>query len=211
MASLLLVDLNVDGKPSSSNLLHNNLDGPRNMRGPILFCNVLTYLLLVMAGEVVRYKPGEAIRWLETGSEKIRKGAMQKAQSVIRREGARSLGRDVRDVAGALFGAGSAAMADLAHRQASASEYVLDDNAFDVVKPTGSKRILYSEVKSIRMEGDKALLELAYGSTTIKPFAHLVSGRVRVPVGWTRNNIEVPYELLIDELAARCNVEVDFE
>lgn len=162
-----------------------------------------------MATEVARYKPGEAIRWLETGSENIRKGALQKAQSVIRREGARSFGRDVREVASALFGAGSAAMADLAHRQATASEYVLDEAAFDVVKPSGNRRVSYGEVKAIRLDGDRAMLELAHGAVTIKPFAYLVSGRVRVPVGWTRNNVEVPYELLIEELAARCDLEVE--
>ncbi len=164
-----------------------------------------------MASEVVRYKPGEAIRWLETGSEKIKKSAMQKAQSVIRREGARSIGRDVREVAGALFGAGSAAMADLAHRQATASQYVLDERSFDVVKPTGTKRVSYDEVKSIRMTGERAIVELRQGAVTIKPFAYLVSGRVRVPVGWTRNNIEVGYELLIEELAARCDLEVELD
>ena len=164
-----------------------------------------------MAIEVVRYKPGEAIRWLESGSEKIRKGALQKAQSVIRREGARSFGRDVREVAGAIFGAGSAAMADFAHRQASASQYVLGETSFEVVKPTGNRRVTYEEVKSIRFDGDRALLELAHGSVVIKPFAHLVSGRVRVPLGWTRNNVEVPYELLIEELAARCDIEVEVD
>ncbi|MBL8059730.1 MAG: hypothetical protein JNK63_03325 [Chthonomonas sp.] len=164
-----------------------------------------------MASEVVRYKPGEAIRWLETGSEKIRKGALQKAQSVLRREGARSIGRDVREVAGALFGAGSAAMADLAHRQASASEYVLGDAHFEIVRPTGNRRVTYAEVKKIKLEGDRAQFELIHGSVSIKPFAHLVSGRVRVPIGWTRNNVEVPYELLIEELAARCDIEVEVE
>lgn len=164
-----------------------------------------------MASEVVRYKPGEAVRWLGTGSEEIRRTALQKAQSVFKREGARSFGRDVREVAGAIFGAGTAAVADLAHRQAIASQYALDDEGFEVIKPTGNRRIKYSEVKSIRLEGDRALLELEKGSLVIKPFAHLTSGRIRVPVGWSRNNIEVPYELLIEELAARCDVEVDFE
>ncbi len=164
-----------------------------------------------MGNEVIRYKPGEAIRWLETGGDEIRRSALQKAQSVWKREGARSIGRDVKEVAGAIFGAGTAAIADMAHRQALASQYALDDEGFEVIKPTGSRRITYAEVKVIRMDGDRALVELERGSVIIKPFAHLTSGRVRVPVGWSRNNVEVPYELLIEELAARCDVEVDFE
>jgi hypothetical protein len=30
-----------------------------------------------------------------------------------------------------------------------------------------------------------------------------------VPIGWDRNGMEVPYELLVEELAARSRVEVD--
>jgi len=164
-----------------------------------------------MSSEVVRYKPGEAIRWLVTGSDEIRRSALQKAQSFWKREGARSIKKDVRDVAGAIFGAGTAAVADLAHKQAMASQYALEDTGFEIIKPTGSKRIAYGEVKMIRMDGDRVLVELERGSVVIKPFAHLVAGRVKVPVGWTRNGVEVPYELLIEELAARCDVEVEFE
>jgi len=102
-------------------------------------------------------------------------------------------------------------MADLAHRQASASEYVLGDAHFEIVRPTGNRRVTYAEVKKIKLEGDRAQFELIHGSVSIKPFAHLVSGRVRVPIGWTRNNVEVPYELLIEELAARCDIEVEVE
>lgn len=162
-----------------------------------------------MASDLVRYKPGEAVRWFATGSEEIRRGALNKAQSVFKREGARSLRRDLQETASALLGAGSAALADLAHRQAVASQYVLDEEGFEVVKPTGNKRALYADVKAIRMEGDRALIELTKGSIIISPFAHLVSGRAKVPVGWSRNGVEVPYELLIEELAARSDVEID--
>jgi len=39
----------------------------------------------------------------------------------------------------------------------------------------------------------------------------VVAGRTKVPVGWRRNGLEVPYELLIDELAARSGRSIEYE
>lgn len=136
---------------------------------------------------------------------------MQKAQSFFQRQGARSFQRDVREVAGALWNAGTAAMTELAHRQAEASQYVLEEHTFEVVKATGLRRIRYDEVKRIHVAGDRATLVLERGSLIIKPFAHVTSGRLKVPIGWSRNGVEVPYELLIEELAARCDLELEIE
>ncbi|MBN8691485.1 MAG: hypothetical protein J0L72_11975 [Armatimonadetes bacterium] len=164
-----------------------------------------------MATEVIRYKPGGELRWLANGSDVIRKGAAQRAQGVIRREGQRTFTKDVKDMAGALFGAGQAAMADLVHRQASATQYAFEDDSFEVLSPTAGKRVRYDEFKRIEMEGDKVTILLEKGSIQIKPFAHLVSGRIKVPIGWLRNGVEVPYELLVEELSARSGLEVEFK
>lgn len=158
--------------------------------------------------EEVRYKPGEAIRWLQTGAHDIRKSARRQGKSVMRREGERSIGRDLREIAGALTDLGKSAMAELAHRQAEASEYVLHDDRFEVVAGGRIRTVAYREILEIRVRGDKATLAMDQGSLSIKPHAHVVSGRLKVPVGWTRNGIEVPFELLIDELSARCGLTV---
>lgn len=159
----------------------------------------------------VRYKPGEALRWLEGGADRIRESSWRKATSVFRREGARSVGRDVRDVAGALWDVGAATVAEFARKQAEAAEYVLDDEAFTVVSLAGQKRAPYSTIKRMVMQGDRCLVVLERGSITIRPFAHLSAGRVRVPIGWSRNGVEVPFELLIEEISARADVEVEIE
>lgn len=160
--------------------------------------------------EPVRYRPGAALAWLGPGTDRIREESLRKAQSVMKRAGARTVQKDVREVAGALWDAGSAAMAELARRQAEASQYLLEDESFSVISIGLPKRVRYDQVRKIHVDGDRFVMVLEKGSVLIRPFAHLVAGRVRVPIGWERNGTEVPYELLIEELSARCGLEVDF-
>jgi hypothetical protein len=159
--------------------------------------------------ELVRYKPGEAIRWLQLGAQDLKKNAQKKGKSLVRREGERSFGKDFSDAAGALMGMGRGALADLMHMQSEASEYVLQDDHFEIVTPGRIKSYKYDSIKSIKMKGDKASFIQDQGSITVKPHAYIVSGRVKIPIGWSRNGMEVPYEVLLDELAARCAVDIE--
>ncbi len=110
-------------------------------------------------------------------------------------------------MAGALFEMGKGAYTDLLHRQAEASEYVLLDSHFDIISGASIKSIGYTRIEAIELKGDRVHLVLDQGTVVIKPFAHIVAGRVKVPIGWSRNGMEVPYELLIEELSARAKVE----
>ncbi len=139
----------------------------------------------------------------------MKRNAKRQGKSLMKREGDRNLGQDVRDVAGVLVGMGKGALADLLHRQAEASEYVLQEDAFEILASGRVKSIKYAAVKSIKLHGDKATVAFSQGSVVIRPHAYILSGRLKVPVGWARNGLEVPYETLLDELAARCNVEVE--
>ena len=159
--------------------------------------------------DAVRYKPGEAIRWLETGAEGMRYVANAQGRSLVRREGERSIGKDVMHAAGALADFGKSAIADMMHRQAQATEFILHDDEFEIISSSRTQTIPYDTVISIRMKGDKATLVFERGSYSIKPEAYIVSGKIKVPIGWSRNDIEVPFEMLIDELAARVGVKVE--
>lgn len=162
--------------------------------------------------EPIRYKPGEAIRWLETAAESYRKSAKSKGKEAVDpyrdRSDFKKVGATVADAATAIFDLGKSAWADMLHRQAEASEYVLQENHFDVVKGTSIKSIEYKRVNEISIRNESVTFKLDKGNLTIKPYAYIVSGKVRVPVGWSRNGLEVPYELLIEELAARCKVKL---
>jgi len=157
--------------------------------------------------EPIRYKPGEAIRWLETGAEANRKSARQRSRDVFT-PGVPPGAKFGQGVA-ALIDLGKGAWADVLHSQAEASEYVLQDDRLDVVSGTAIKTVPSDEIKSIAFKNERAIITLFRGSVlTIRPYAHITAGRIRVPVGWLRNGMEVPYDLLIEELSARCGVEV---
>ncbi len=161
--------------------------------------------------EIVRYKPGEAIRWLKVGGESERKQAAEKGKSVFEQTGTdqRPAYQNVFTVAGALYKFGRGAYGELKAKMAEASEYILQDAHFDVVHAQSIKSIKYAQVAAVKLTGDKIQLTLDKGHLTIKPYAQIVAGTVKAPVGWTRNGIEVPYELLAEELAARCGVNLE--
>ncbi len=161
--------------------------------------------------ETVRYRPGEALRWLHTGAEDIRKSAGERGRSVIRQTGMdqKNLGENLKTAAGALVDLGRSAYADVLHKQAEASEYVLLKDRLDIVKGSKIESIPWESIKGVRLDGDRTRLILEKGHVTIRPFAHLVAGRVKVPVGWTRNGMEVPYDLLVEEIAARARREIE--
>ena len=104
---------------------------------------------------------------------------------------------------------GRSAYAEMAHLRANASEFVLMDDRMDIVTGTSIKAIPYSNVKKMTLKGDKAQMVLEKGQFVIKPFAYIVAGPLKVPIGWERNGLDTPYHLIIEELAARCNVEVE--
>ncbi len=52
-------------------------------------------------------------------------------------------------------------------------------------------------------------IEYGEGTLTVRPIAHLSAGKIRVPIGWVRNEIEVPFSMLLDELSARSDVEIE--
>ena len=160
--------------------------------------------------EVVRYQPGEAIRWLETEADRMRREATQKGKSAV--QGADMEGgikQSVANVASAIFDFGKSAYAEIAHLRAKAGEYVLLEERLDVVNGTSIKSIKYADVKKILVAKDKATIHFSGHTVSIKPYAYLSAGPLKVPVGWTRNGMEVPYYLLLEELAARCGVDLE--
>lgn len=161
--------------------------------------------------ESIRYRPGEALRWLETGAANIRRGAQAKGKSIVVAPpmDAKGIGQGLVTAATALVDLGKGAYAELIHRQVEASEYVLQEDRFDVVTGSSIKSITYDRIRSILYHNDRATIELDKGSVAIKPYAYLVAGRVKVAVGWNRNGMDVPYELLIEEISARSSVEIN--
>ena len=108
-----------------------------------------------------------------------------------------------------MFNLGKSAYAELAHIRSTSSEFVLLDDRMDVVSGSSIKSIPYASIKKIFLVKDKATLTLEKGTFTIKPFAHVVAGPLKVPIGWERNGLEAPYLLIVEEIAARAKIEVE--
>ena len=146
--------------------------------------------------EVVRYQPGEAIRWIQTEAERLRQDAKEKGKHAVSEPNHDFSGfsSTVKNAASAVMDLGKSAYAEIAHIHA---------------KGGSIKSVKYSDVKSVSMVKDKATFTFVGGSFIVKPHAYIVAGPLKVPVGWTRNGLEVPYYLLIEELAARCKIELE--
>lgn len=150
-----------------------------------------------------RYQPAEVIRWLDPTSGRSIKPTGSEASESGWSSKLRQAADTVRDL-------GRSAAAKLAFRQAQSTEYVLYEDRFEARHLASSKTVFYRDVRSIGIgKNDRVVLEHAGGSLTIRPPAHLVAGRARMPIGWSRNGLEVPYWTLIEELAARCGVEIE--
>ena len=158
--------------------------------------------------EVIRYRPDSAVRWLQTSAEAIRKSAAERGRSVMGQTGTdqKKFVDNVRTAAGAIFDFGKSAYTDRVHQSAQASEYVLLKDHFDIVKGGSIKTVPYDRVKAVELHSDKGVLTLDRGHLTIHPIAFLSAGSAKVPLGWQRNGMDAPFELLIEEISARAGL-----
>ena len=158
--------------------------------------------------EVVRYRVDEAIRWLDTGANQMRKDAAAAGKSAAQTVGPdfRAVGQSLKKAAASARDYGRGAVADMAHRRAEAVEYVLDEDHFDIVRGGAIQTIRYSDLKTIETKGERARLTMESGDVTIKPIAHLVTTGARIPLGWSRNGLDAPYPTLLEEIAARAGI-----
>lgn len=156
----------------------------------------------------VRYRPPDAVRWLELGAEASGRSAQRRGASAIRVADG-DLKRNLRDVAVSLGGFGKTALARAYHAGRQGNEYVLHEDHFEIVGGPKTRVIRYEDVKQLLATGDRLRVITSSGEVKIEPPAYISVGRVRVPIGWSRNNMDVPYDVLIDELSARCRVNIE--
>ena len=156
----------------------------------------------------IYYKPADALHWLLPANRGTRDASRKKAK--VKDE--RTLTETLRLGFSAAVDFGNEALTDFRHRRMDEILYLLNDDSFEAISLSTHKKVGFDKVRAIYAEEkDRFRVEYDGGTLTIKPLAHLVSGRVRVPIGWNRNGIEVPYTLLPEEIAARCGVEIDSE
>jgi hypothetical protein len=124
----------------------------------------------------------------------------------------RNLGEAVKSAVSAAMRTGKAVIAEIASKRGEATEFRLHSDHFEIVSMMRNTPVNYSDVESIKKApGTKHRYHVKTGLSEIKiaPVAWIESGPTRVPIGWERNGFEVPFTLLIEELAARCGIEVE--
>lgn len=163
-----------------------------------------------MASDIIRYRPPDILHWLELGARDLREDGIRHGRNLLRREGERTIGKDVAQAAQAIYDLGKGTVAEVMHRSAQGTEYALSQNDLVVKDAARTRTIPFASIRRIEWRsGDKVVLVLEQGSLTIKPAAHLVAGAIKVPIGWSRNGMDVPYDLLIDEIAARAGRSIE--
>jgi len=158
----------------------------------------------------VTYRPPDVLHWFSTGSQEALQSAKRKGKALSKTSSETTVRQKIVQAASMAAEFGRGAGADIVHRRAAESVYKLYDDRMVVKSPMSQQTIEYASVSLIQAHSkDRFSIEFDGGTLTIRPIAHLVSGRVRVPVGWMRNDIEVPFTMLLEELSARCSVEIE--
>ena len=154
-----------------------------------------------MAAPIV-HKPADILRWLKLGAETLRSGMEPKVSE------APGFKKAVVEAFGKALDYGKGAVADISSRGIEKIEYRLYDDRFELSGPGASKTVQYRDVKRIDASGRGFKFTTSSGSVSIRPYAWLTVSGVKVPIGWERNGMEVPFELLAEELAARTKTPV---
>lgn len=149
------------------------------------------------------YKPADIARWLELGAQTMRKLSAAEASDDLREV--------VKTALGSVIGQGRGAIAEVMRQRIGALEYRLYDDRFETPRPSGSRSIRYGSIERIvPLKRCEQKIVFREGSFTLKPYAWLTVAGARVPFGWLRDGLEVPWELLVEEIGARARVQVSF-
>jgi hypothetical protein len=158
---------------------------------------------------VVTYRPVDIIRWLGQSRKKDRKAAVGRALSVPQVAVDKGLVKGIQNAAESAFGLGKQAFKDLDSSKAEELSYTLFEEGFEVVGLMKRVKVDYTDISSIVSRGsDKYRVFYSGGHVSVRPVAHLVAGSLKVPIGWLRNGMEVEYDTLIQELAARAGRDI---
>lgn len=158
---------------------------------------------------LVTYQPAEVMHWFDTESKRTNATARAQTKDIARATNEEGLLPGLKQAASAALSIGKGAYGSVVQKQAAETRIDLYESGFEFIDLTRRIKVDYSQVRQIVAKaGDRYQILYNGGSVVVKPPAHLVAGKYRVPVGWRRNGIEVPFLTLIEELSGRCSVEI---
>ena len=150
--------------------------------------------------EIVVYRPLDIQAWLKLGSQSLK-------QTPLQSEG--DLRKAVTGVVGKAFDLGKSALAGVGGLAIDRIEYRLHPDRVEVVGVGPTKSVPYSSITKVETQGRGYRVEAGPQSFSIMPYAHLLVSNVKVPLGWRRNRMDVAFNLLADEIAARAKAPIE--
>lgn len=160
----------------------------------------------------VVYSPAEVLHWFDTDARRSQAIAKSQSQEISRTAHEAGIIPTLKQAATVAVSFGKGAIGTIVQKQAEETRYELHNIGLESIDLTRKLKVDYAEIRQIMAKpNDRFQILFNGGSLTIKPVAHLVAGRHKVPVGWMRNGSEVPYAMLIEEISARSGIEIEAE
>jgi hypothetical protein len=158
---------------------------------------------------LITYTPAEVLKWFDTESRRANAHARAQTQEIAKIATEDGLIPTIKQAAVAAISITKGAYGTVVQKQTGETKYDLYEQGLEFVDLTRRTKVDYKQIRQIVAKpGDRFQILYNGGSLSIKPPAHLVAGKLRVPVGWIRNGIEVPYLTLVEEISARSGVEI---
>lgn len=147
-----------------------------------------------------RYIPFDIQNWVELGT-----GTLQHGRPPVKVPGG-EIGKSVGELISRAVRTSQGAVANLKVKRIDQIEYRLSDDFFEI---EGGARIDYADIKRIEHSKKSGFrIYSSFKEIEINPYAWLKVGSVEVPLGWLRDGLEVPFELLVQEIGIRAKVEL---
>lgn len=155
----------------------------------------------------VHYTAPDILHWLGTPADRPKAKSRQTPEP--KSSASSEIAANIKAVASAATSFGKEAIADIVRAKVSVYKVSLYEKGMEIYSLTATRKIDYENVKSIKeLTNDRFEIVHENGKAIIKPCGHIVVERLKLPIGWIRNGLEVSYHTLIQEIAARSSIEI---
>jgi hypothetical protein len=147
----------------------------------------------------VKYKPVDIIRWIDFTTESHNKTHTKESP----------FPKTIKQALQKMVNLSKTTTAQVARNAIEQLEYRLYHDSLEMHSQTGFRSILYSQVTHIEILKREAFrIRTEKETVRIKPYAWMIVANLKIPLGWRREDMEVPYHLLLEEIAARTKAPI---
>jgi hypothetical protein len=149
----------------------------------------------------VRYRPLTVGTWLVLGAQSLPEEDLLKARP--------GMARAVWSAVGKFVGEGKLTYAEIIRQHLEKMEYRLYEDRVETTQGARVKAFPYSDLKRCEIPRPYEFrFHSSQGMLVIRPYAWLSVRGLKVPLGWRRDRLEVPYVQLGEEIADRARLRI---